>query len=790
MQTQYQPPEKIPRELEVLLATAFMSRDGSLTGKDSALINCFIEGVPTGPRRWVCKRPGLELYTSFNGGGAATSQGLWYHNGFILAASGNNLTRIVSPTSTGHTAGSAWNNTFNAPWKGREYHATAVFKGNLYVIGGRDIATNALADVWASSDGQNWQQVVSGAPWGARFKMQAVVFNNRLYVLGGNSTAGLPYNDVWVTDDGVNWTLVTGAAGWSARYGPACVVHNNGIWILGGNNGAANLNDVWFSSDGSNWVQMINNAAWSIRSEHKAVVFNDRIYILGGSGAGAAGREVWYSADGITWTMATNTAFGSNLYAFGCTVYNGAIWVACGFEVAVGNKDDIYSSTDGATWTLVTGAFGGTARLGVSLDVFQAPPGISTINAPTLFIMGGADSTPTAFNQVWWATLDGTLSTTYVIPSTITAERMQAVPMGFNKYFALKDTAGMYIWFANEVKRVDNKNYPPLTVPGVVNLDETCYVMDPSGIINGSAIGNPFEWPSRNIIGADYLSDGGAAICRYGNFVMALGTSSMQLFFNSGAPSATLLRPVKNANTNVGCAYPYTIVEFETTVIWVGRTENNQRAVYLMNGMQPLAISTPWIEMAINQPWTTGNELARATSVKIKGRPFYILSIPGLTHSFVFDIGNKVWYLWNYAGAGIGGAWPFNFYATDGVEDYTLLDTTRIIYSWAPNVFLDGSQTITSEIRTENIDNDTDARKSCSDVTLFGDKIANSSISVQYSDDDYQTWSTAEAVDMNSDWPHLTRLGQYRERAWKLTHTANASFRIRSLVPKIRIGNN
>lgn len=787
MQTQYQPPDRVPTETDIPLAVPITNRDGSLSEKDSALINCYIEGDPAGPIKFVRKRPGIETYTSFNGGGAAISQGLWYHNGFILAASGNNLTRIVSPSSVGFTPGSAWTNSFNAPWQGRDFHATVMFKDKLYVIGGRNSALVALSDVWCTDDGQNWQQVVSGAPWGTRFKMNVVVLNNRMYLIGGNSSAGVPYNDVWVTDDGVNWSLVTGSAAWSARYAPGVVVYNNGIWVLGGNNGAANLNDVWFSTDGSNWVQMVNNAAWSIRSEHKALVFNDRLWIIGGLAAGAGGREVWWTVDGITWTMATNTAFASTLYAFGATVYNGAMWVACGFEVAVGYKDDVWSSTDGATWNLVTAAFGGTQRFGVSLDVFRAPPGVSTINAPTLYLMGGSDGTPTYWNSIWFGNVSGNLSTTYVIPSPNSNERMQGVPMGFNKYFAFKDTGGMYIWYANEVKRVDNKNYPPVTVPGVVNLDETCYVMGPDGLIYGSAISNPYEWPSRNVIGADYVSDGGVAICRYGAYVMALGQSSMQLFYNSGAPSATLLRPLKNANIDVGCAFAYSVVEFETTVAWVGRTQNNRRAVFMMNGLQPITISDEYIERAINQPWVQGNEFVRATSAKFAGHTYYVLSIPGLVYSFAFDLSNKTWQLWRYSSSALGGCWQFNFYATDGEEDYTLDDLNRVIYIWNPQHFQDGGSAIYSFIRTKKINNGTQAIKVCPAVTLFGDKIGN--ITVDYSDDDYATWYGITVFNMNQERPRYTRFGRYFERAWRLGHGDNADFRLSHMTPEIRVGN-
>lgn len=769
--------DRIPVETEISLASVLAPRIGSLSAiQDPTIINAFIEIDPNTGEKFVRKRAGVEAYVSFNGGGGATGQGLWYYKGFLLAASDNNLTRVVSPTSSGFTVGSAWSNTFNGPFPIRQAAATAVFNGALFVIGGLTSAAAVLSDVWSSTDGKNWQQLVSGAPWGERSHMKALVFNNRLYVMGGASLTGFR-NDVWVTDDGVNWSQVTGSAGWAARSGFAAVVYNNGMWVMGGSSGAA-LNDVWFSTDGTNWVQMVAAAGWAARILLGGVVFNNRIYVFGGT---VGGREVWYTSDGINWTMATNTAFSSARYGFGYTVYNGAIWVACGFDGV--NIAQVWNSTDGVAWIQVTAAFGGAARINPSLEVFKAPPTVSVVDAPTLYLMMG--STPALQQDIWYANIDGSLSTTYTIPSTLTAERMQAVPVNNNQYFALKDTGGMYVWYANTVTAVADKNYPPESVPGVVNLDETVYVMTPDALILGSAIGDPFTWPSRNFIGADFESDGGVALCKYGNFVMALGSVTLQLFYNSGAPSATLLRPYKNANIRVGCAFPYSVVEIEGNVIWVGRTESNQRSVYMMNGVSPTIISTPWVDMAINQPFVTGASSVRATFAKFRGKSFYILSIPTLSYSLAYDVMGKSWWL---IGNAVYGYWPFSFYATDGTNDYTMYDGVRQVLTWGVSRFLDVGNPIYSEIRTAPVDHGTKRNKFCNRIVLDGDRTVSATVTLNYSDDDYQTWSADRALTMDKDRATATRFGSFRRRAWRVRHSSNTDFRIKVIDLELRVG--
>lgn len=120
-------------------------------------------------------------------------------------------------------------------------HAAAVFKGRLWVVGGRGELyqtynlqyQNRRGDVWSSFDGQIWMQSVkltgdfhlqnfdalnpgSLAPWYARFGHTLDVLqatNNsgvptELMVLAGGYTPD-PDNDVWVTEDGSEYVSLS-----------------------------------------------------------------------------------------------------------------------------------------------------------------------------------------------------------------------------------------------------------------------------------------------------------------------------------------------------------------------------------------------------------------------------------------------------------------------------------------------------------------------------------------------------------------------------------------------------
>jgi hypothetical protein len=770
----------VPEGFRIPLARGYDSRTTVPTSKDQLLKNCYIEQGQDKKVR-ICKRPGFSLVTSYFGGGAATAQGLYRHNGFILAASNNQVTRLSSPTSAGYGTAAAWANTTNGPWVGRSYHASVVFNGALFVIGGTYDGTNGLRDIWSTSDGENWVQLSGAAPWGQRWHQEAVVFNNRLYIMGGVNN-GVFFNDVWVTDNGVDWTLVTASAGWAARSSFGAVAFNNGIYVVGGNLGGT---EVWFTTDGSNWVQQVTGVFGGVaRISSALVVHNNTMFVLGGV---AGGRDVWSSTDGRTWSLLTNVAFSSARYDIGACAYNGRIYVVGGFTGA-GEITEVWSSADGIAWVQATAAYGGPGIAGNTLAVFRAPPALaSAINAPVLYSLGGRTAVPSYLNQVYYTTLDGTLSSTYGLSGAVLPYLpMQGVSVNNNETFAIKDTRSMWVWKADQWQRVVDKNYPQETVPGVVNLDETVYVMDPDGLIRGSAITDAITWPSLNFIGADFKSDPGTCLAQYSNFVVAFGTQTMQMFYNSGAPGrASLLRPMKNQNINIGCLFPYTAVTMENTLVWVGRAEDKGAQVFAMQGQSPIPISNQAVEMALDAvPQSTQ---LRGTSLKLNGHAYYILSCSLWTWgALVYDFTVKNWYLWDNA----GGVWRYNYSVTDGDNNYILRTEIRQLCSFDTTIGDDQTDVVTCLSRTTSEDQNTSRLKFCARATVIGDWTPNATVRLRWSDNDGNTWSNWRSASSYQQRVSFTRLGSYRSRIWEIEQAGATIpvWRVHSLELELNLG--
>ena len=82
-------------------------------------------------------------------------------------------------------------------------------------------------------------------------------------------------------------------------------------------------------------------------------------------------------------------------------------------------------------------------------------------------------------------------------------------------------------------------------------------------------------------------------------------------------------------------------------------------------------------------------------------------------------------------------------------------------------------------------------RKFMHELQIIGDtQAATDNISVQYSDDDYQTFSTARTIDMGQTLKQLNRLGLFRERVFKLSYSGTNQIRLESLEGDLTVGRN
>jgi hypothetical protein len=273
----------------------------------------------------------------------------------------------------------------DAPWTGRHFLHGAVFNGQMWVIGGLTTDNDASVtqfhgDVWSTGNGSSWTNPLTTADsvslyFGTRYGHRVLSLGTTLYLIGGNS-GGLR-NDVWASTDGAVWQNILpsqnpGPTQFSRRMDFGAQTFNGALWVMGGWDGVSR-NDVWNSTDGITWNQVLANGPsgpthYEGRWGHATVVHNNLLWILGGaSGPPAppptsfAYADVWNSPDGITWTKVFDgrlDTVGNYDDSFGAPYYhqavstNGRIHLTGGWEWPLWGPTRTSGTTpDGADWT-------------------------------------------------------------------------------------------------------------------------------------------------------------------------------------------------------------------------------------------------------------------------------------------------------------------------------------------------------------------------------------------------------------------------------------------------------
>src|SRR5208282_3278087 len=612
------------------LAAPFMSRNFVLETKDVYIRNGYIDSYQD--KNYVIKRPGTLQVINFGVSGAG--QGTFFYAGFYYVVINDILYRSSGLVNAG-ASGAAWTSVTAPQWMGRAGFGAIVWGNRIWVIGGSNfVNATALpyANVYNSADGINWAAISGGAPFGIRDQFGLAVLNNQLVVVGGISTmgGGTVTSDSWISPDGNTWTQAIGTTvpnGWGPRYGMGLITANGGLFLIGGvNNLGAPQTDVWFSSDATNWNLVQSMALFGARENFVCLYFNGLLWVIGGAATPAVYlNDVWSSPDGYTWTQTTTAAFATGRFGMCGCVYNNKMWIFGGVTAASYPNAiaDVYSSPDGITWTLVTVSPGFPATQLAQAVVFQTPVTVSPSQYQSMWVMGGITGYPpptgtgVVEQDVWYGNLNMPLLNTYPLTPTTTGQQYQFTTFVGGTLLVVKNQSNMWVLNAGTLTKVTDPNYPSVTVPGVVTLNLFIYVMTPQGIIYSCAIYDPTTWPALQFIRASYEDDTAVALVKYLNYVTALKTFTTQFFYdNANPPPGIALSAYTNANLRVGCINAQSVQKMNNTIIWAGQDDQQDVGIYIMNGMAPQKVSTPWIDLAL---YTIENSAATSLAFGISG---------------------------------------------------------------------------------------------------------------------------------------------------------------------------
>jgi hypothetical protein len=326
--------------------------------------------------------------------------------------------------------------------------------------------------------------------------------------------------------------------------------------------------------------------------------------------------------------------------------------------------------------------------------------------------------------------------------------------------------------------------------PGVVFLDSTVYVATKAGRIYSSALTDPTTWGALDYVTAESEPDKIVGIGKHLNYVLAFGEWSIDFFYDNGNFPGSPLSAAQSYKSEIGCANGDSIVQFEQSIAWIGQSKAIGTAVYMMDGVTPAKVSTPYIERILGN---SNFSDVKAFAFKFNGHMFYVLTLHDLNLTLVYDLHEKTWTQWTmWAADDITGIYSEqyfrpSYYAGINNQYYLLDDDTGQLYTLADTNYTDAGAPIYYRAVTDIIDSGTTKRKFYNRVEIVGDKIP-ATMKIRHTGDDYRTWSSYRSVDLNKGRPQIYQTGADRRRAWEFLCTDPQPLRLDSAEVDFTIG--
>ena len=348
------------------------------------------------------------------------------------------------------------------------------------------------------------------------------------------------------------------------------------------------------------------------------------------------------------------------------------------------------------------------------------------------------------------------------------------------------------------------------------------------GFIRNSDLNTITAYSANANLAVQQSPDPPVAVATQKNAVVVFGLNSKEVFQNAGLSSGSPLQRLTQAAERIGCIDQRSVTQLEDDIFFVATPYEGDVGVYHMRNFSAQRISRPSEDRILGTASVNGAIYAQ--SFRLGGYAYAAFTISlaqdGPSSSLLLESGDMILteasdlllledlpaqtasfvrkLVYN-ATLNIWGEWDDKegtFIDSFGSNtDNQLIATSRFktdgkIYKIDPIsagvVYTDDGATISTEIRTSKINFGTDAKKYIQEIRLIADTVttaAVSTVSLYWSDDDYQTWNGPKNFDLTKQKKNVQRMGaHYAGRAYKLVHAQPGPFRAEALEIIYRMG--
>lgn len=341
---------------------------------------------------------------------------------------------------------------------------------------------------------------------------------------------------------------------------------------------------------------------------------------------------------------------------------------------------------------------------------------------------------------------------------------------------------GWTIGNGNAVNLITDPNFPTPHIPNPIYLDGYLFLAKATTqTIYNSNLNDQTTWPVDGFIDAEMFPDNLVGLAKVQNYLACVGAYSIEWMYDNANATGSPLQRNAPAVSQFGCPAPSTISQTELELILVGTTANGGRTVWTINGFQPTEIGNAPVREALDLEGPSIT-LATAFTIQCAGHKWYVLNLYSSSRTFVYDFEEQMWHEWSDVN---GNKFPFDYAADAGDGQPLLLGQSNATASYvlSPTNYTDNNVLINCEATTVKIDFDTIMRKRIFRLSIIGDSPngdVNTPMTVYWSDDDYNTWSSGETLLLNGTYPTITQLGITRRRAFKFIYKQPYPLRMES----------
>ncbi len=323
-------------------------------------------------------------------------------------------------------------------------------------------------------------------------------------------------------------------------------------------------------------------------------------------------------------------------------------------------------------------------------------------------------------------------------------------------------------------------------LPYCAYLNGYICLVDHSSRLWNSDADNAAVWNASNFILARMESDDPMSLQKHLSYLLVVKEYYTELFYDAANPAGVSpLASVPGAKINYGTVDGRTVCDVGGELMWVGRTREGSVTVILISSVKAQPVSTPAIERLLAAGDYSGDVYSWAA--KVAGHRFYGVTIANSNLTLVYDITSKFWYQWETPD---GFYLPYAFSTiSNGNQVLFQHRTNGDLYELQITSYRDDGVPFPVVIQTPNFDGGTRAYKTLPKMNFVGDQAEASTLKVEYSDDDYQTWvEHGQILDLSTEDPTVTDLGSFKKRAFRFTHVANAPFRAKQIELVLDVG--